>query len=431
MTPQDPRNLPSISRRNFLARSFGAMAAISAIGSTRASGMQESPARTTGRRTIAYVGTFTRGTNFAEPYNASPGNGLGIHRFEMDPATGSLSARDVLVDDSSPNCLAFNPARTHLYVTKKGSGGAGSGAVSSFAVDPSDGRLKLLNTVSAGGLGPTHLSVHPSGRHVFVANYIGGSVAVLPVRPNGELGEATDVKELRGEVGPVHASSAPKGSFAISGHDKSHAHMIQPDPAGRFVLAANLGLDRIHVWKFDERGGTLLANDSATVALPPGDGPRHFAFHPNGRWLYSFQEEGSTIVWFDYDAATGRLSARQTLSTLPRGFTGSSFGSGIMVSPDGKFVYAANRLHDSIAWFAIAESGSLTLVATEWTRGDYPRSLNFDPSGAFLYSCNQRSDAITCFRIDRNTGALAFTGDYTAVGSPSVIAFLELGNPLP
>ena len=170
-----------------------------------------------------------------------------------------------------------------------------------------------------------------------------------------------------------------------------------------------------------------MPNDPAFFALPPGDGPRHFAFHANGRWLYSLQEEASTIVLFDYDATTGRIAARQSLSSLPPGFAGSSYASGIMVSADGRFVYAANRLHDSIAFFAVGSTGTLTYLGEEWTRGDYPRSINFDPTGNFLYSCNQRGDAVVVFRIDRNTGGLSFTGQYTPVGNPSVIAFLDLG----
>ena len=216
-------------------------------------------------------------------------------------------------------------------------------------------------------------------------------------------GSATprDVKTDAGKVGPTKATNAPPGSFAVSGHDRTHAHMIQADPAGRFVLHVDLGLDRIFVWKFDEKKGTLAANDPPAVALPPGDGPRHFHFHPNGGWLYSIQEEGSTVVLFDYDAATGRLASRQTISTLPPEFAGSNFCSGILVSADGRFVYAGNRLHDSIGIFSVGPDGALTYVGEEWTRGNYPRSFNFDPTGQFLYSCNQRADNVTVFRVDR------------------------------
>ena len=191
------------------------------------------------------------------------------------------------------------------------------------------------------------------------------------------------------------------------------------------MLAADLGLDRILVWRFDDVKGTLTPNDPPWVALPPGDGPRHFAFHPKGRWFYSLQEEASTIVRFDYDASSGRLDARQTLSTLPSGFAGTNFTSEILVSPDARFVYVANRLHDSIAWFSVGVDGTLKRAGEEWTRGDYPRSFAIDPSGRLLFSCNQRSDAIASFRINAKSGALTFTGQYTPVGSPAHIVFLS------
>jgi 6-phosphogluconolactonase (cycloisomerase 2 family) len=263
---------------------------------------------------------------------------------------------------------------------------------------------------------------------VLVANYFGGSVAVLPILSDGRLGAATDIKSDAGKLGTTKAASAPPGSFAISGHDRTHAHMIQADASGRFVLHADLGLDRIFVWRFDAEKGLLAPNDPPAVSLPPGDGPRHFAFHPNGRWLFSIQEEGSTIVLFDYDAANGRLAARQTISTLPSGFAGTNFCSEILVSGDGRFVYAGNRLHDSIGIFSIGRDGTLAHVADEWSRGDYPRSFNFDPAGQFLYSCNQRGDNVAVFRVDRKTGGLSFTGHYAPVGNPSCIVFVDLGK---
>jgi 6-phosphogluconolactonase (cycloisomerase 2 family) len=168
---------------------------------------------------------------------------------------------------------------------------------------------------------------------VLAANYHGGTVAVLPIGPNGELAAASDVKKNAGTVGPAHAASAPAGSFAISGHDRAHAHIIQADPSGRFVFASDLGLDQIFVWKFNVERGTLIANSPATVPVPPGDGPRHFAFHPNGRWFYSLHEEGSTLMTFEYDAAVGRLAAKQTISTLPKGFCGTNFTSEVTISP--------------------------------------------------------------------------------------------------
>src|SRR5207247_1757566 len=236
-------------------------------------------------------------------------------------------------------------------------GEGNEGTVSAFAIGPADGQLTLLNTVRSGGAGPTYVSLHPSEKFVLVANYFGGSVAVLPVLPDGRLGAATDIKHDGGAVGPRKAANAPPGSFAFSGHDRTHAHMIQADASGRFVLHVDLALDRIFVWRFDAQKGVLTPNDPPAVSLPPGDGPRHFHFRPNGRWLYSIQEEGSNIVLFDYDGATGRLAARQTISTLPPGFAGSNFCSAILVSADGRFVYAGNRLHDSIGILAVGPSG--------------------------------------------------------------------------
>ncbi len=383
---------------------------------------QQSKAESANRSILAYVGTYSS----PQGPEGSKGNGKGIYLYLMNPSTGALTQREVFSDDSNPAWLAFDPSKTHLYSANETATfqGTSSGSVSAFSIDRPSGHLTRLNTVRSEGAGPAHLSVHPSGKYVLVANYAGGTVAVLPIRSNGALGPATDIKQDTGTVGPVHAASAPPGSFAISGHDSPHAHMIQADPTGQFVLASDLGLDQILVWKFDVQKGKLSANDPAAVPLPPGDGPRHFAFHPNGRWLYSLQEEGSTLVLFDFDATGGRLTARQTLSTLPRGFKGTNFTSEVVVSSDGKFVYAANRLHDSIAFFSIGKAGTLTFAGEEWTRGDYPRSFNIDPTGNFLYSCNQRSDAITIFRINRETGNLTFTGQYIPAGTPAIIVFL-------
>jgi 6-phosphogluconolactonase (cycloisomerase 2 family) len=357
-----------------------------------------------------------------------PGNGRGIHLFRVNRTTGALTPAGVHEMGTSPSCLAVNAAGTRLYSANETdrAGKDNEGTVSAFAVGPADGRLEPLNTVRSGGAGPTYVSLHPSGKFLLVANYFGGSVAVLPVLDDGRLGDATDVKADNGKVGPTRAAHAPDGSFAVSGHDRAHAHMIQADPSGRFVLHADLGLDRVFVWKFDDKKGTLTANDPPAVALPPGDGPRHFAFHPNGRWLYSVQEEGSTVVRFDYDADSGRLTARQTVSTLPDGFAGSNFCSEILVSGDGKFVYVGNRLHDSVGILSVGSGGELSYVGEEWTRGDYPRSFAFGPGGDFLYCCNQRDDNVTVFRVDRKTGGLHFTGQYTPVGNPSHIVFLDL-----
>jgi 6-phosphogluconolactonase (cycloisomerase 2 family) len=384
---------------------------------------------------LAYVGTFSSPLRDTLPTQVDlpPGNGRGIHLFQVNRVTGAMTPAGIQEMGTSPSCLALNAAGTHLYSANETDqvGPGKEGTVSAFGINRADGQLKLLNTMPSGGAGPTHVSVHPSGRFLLVANYFGGGVAVLPILGDGRLGAATDVKNDAGKVGPTKATSAPPGSFAISGHDRTHAHMIQADLAGRFVFHADLGLDTIFIWKFDEKKGLLTASDPSAVALPQGDGPRHFHFHPNGRWLYSIQEEGSTIVLFDFDAAKGRLSSRQTISTLPPGFAGSNFCSEILVSADGRFVYAGNRLHDSIAIFAVGPDGMLKYVAEEWTRGNYPRSFGIEPTGQFLYCCNQRSDNVTVFRVDGKSGGLKFTGHYAAVGNPSSIVFLDLSRKGP
>jgi len=369
---------------------------------------------------LAYVGTYSAG--------GTANGGRGIHIFEIDPANGALKERDVFATPANPSWLCFNPARTHVYAANEVGNfqtpNGNTGSVTAYAIERPSGRLAALSTVSSEGGGPAHMSVHPSGKFAFVANYGGGSVAVLPIRANGDVGPAVDIKRHQGTVGPARAASAPPGSFAVSGHNAPHAHMIESDPAGRFVFAADLGLDQILIWKFDAQTGTLTPNDLPSVSVPPGDGPRHFVFHPNRRWFYSLQEEGSTVIVFDYDPAAGTLKAKQTVSSLPKGFAGTNFTSEMLISPDAKFLYAANRLHDSLSWFSIGAQGNLTFVGEEWTRGDYPRSFSIDPTGNFLYSCNQRSDAVATFRLNRTTGRPAFTGQYVAVGAPAVMVVL-------
>jgi 6-phosphogluconolactonase (cycloisomerase 2 family) len=381
---------------------------------------------------LAYVGTFSSPLRNVLPTQVDlpPGNGRGIHLFHMHRATGVMTPAGLHAMGTSPSCLALNRSGTRLYSANETDrvGKDQEGTISAFAINHVDGSLTLLNTVASGGAGPTYVSIHPSGRFVLVANYFGGSVAVLPILRDGRLGAATDIKHDTGTLGPTRATHAPPGSFAVSGHDRTHAHMIQADASGRFVLHADLGLDQMFVWRFDAQKGLLTPNEPPAVALPPGDGPRHFHFHPNGRWLYSLQEEGSNIVLFDYDAATGRLASRQTISALPPRFAGSNFCSEILVSADGRFVYAGNRLHDSIGIFSIGPDGSLTWLGEEWTHGNYPRSFNFDPGGHFLACCNQRGDNVAVFRVDRTTGGLTFTGHYNPVGNPSSIVFLDLAK---
>jgi 6-phosphogluconolactonase (cycloisomerase 2 family) len=376
------------------------------------------------------VGTFSSPLKDTLPTQVDlpPGNGRGIHLFQVNRENGSLVASGVYEMGNSPSCLAVNQAGTHLYSANETErvGDDKQGTVSSFSIDPMTGSLSLLNSVPSGGAGPTYISIHPSKKFLFVANYFGGSIAVLPIQPDGSLGSAVDVKVDAGKIGPTKAANAPKGSFAWSGHDRTHAHMIQADPAGRFVLHVDLGLDKIFIWKFDPQTGKLTPNAPSFVTTPPGDGPRHFHFNPDGRFFYSIQEEGSTIAVFEYGQDLGTLALKQTISTLPPGFEGSNFCSEVLVSKDGKYLYAGNRLHDSIAIFSIGQDGLLTYLGEEWTRGNYPRSFNFDPTGQFLYCCNQRADHVTVFRVHPVHGSLQFTGHYAGVGNPSMIEFLDL-----
>ena len=387
---------------------------------------------------MAYVGTFSSPLKEPLPTQVDlpPGNGRGIHIFQVDRKTGQASLRGELVLGTSPSCLATNATQTILYsanetdrVEPQGNATGDKqkhGTVSSYSIDRSTGELKHLNTVDSGGAGPTYVSVHPSQKYLLVANYFGGSIAVLPIAPDGTLGSASDVKVDSGEIGPTRAVHAAPGSFAFSGHDRTHAHMISADPSGRYVLHVDLGLDKIFIWKFDSSTGKLSAAEQPFVALPPGDGPRHFHFHPNGQWFYSIQEEGSTVAVYDWNSQAGRLAIKQTISTLPAGYSGSNFCSEILVSPDGRYVFAGNRLHDSIAIFSVGLDGALRYETEEWTRGNYPRSFTFDPTGEFLFCCNQRADHVAVFRVDRAMGRLQFTGQYLPVGNPSHVLFVNL-----
>jgi len=425
-TQEDKHSAPT--RRNFLKGVAALAMAGPALACSRQNEMKSSQESQSlrplpsGKPRLLYIGTYSS----PEGPEGSAGRGQGIYLFEMDPATGDLTQREVFANPRNPSWLALDPSKTHLYSgdeLQKFQGKA-SGAVSAYSIDKSTGHLTLLNTVSSEGAGPAHISVHPSGRYVFAANYAGGTISVLPIKPNGELGPATDVHKDPGPVGPQHAASAPPGSFAISGHDAPHAHMIDSDPTGKRVISTDLGMDRILVWNFDVNKGKLTPNNPHEVPVPPGDGPRHFVFHPNGRWFYCIQEEGSAVVVFDYDIGTGKMTQKQVISTLPKGFVGTNFCSEIRISPDARFIYGANRLHDTVAFFSIGSDGTLTYVGEEWTRGDYPRSITLDPAGDFLFSCNQRGDAVTTFRINKQTGRLTFTGQYTPVGTPAVIVFL-------
>jgi 6-phosphogluconolactonase len=399
-------------RRNFLKKA-GALFVAQSVLRRSSLHAQQAPGRLR-----AYVGTYTSAVD-------GSAHGEGIYLFDVDPGSGELLHRRLAAKTPNPSWIAIHPSRKSLYAINEVTDfDGGSGSVSAFALDGATGNLTWLNTVSSAGAGPAHMSLDDAGRFALVANYAGGSIAVLPILADGRLGEAVDVHQDLGSVGAAHAADAPPGSFAISGHDKPHAHMIAADAHNRFVLATDLGQDRLYVYRFDLATGKLTPNGDP-VSLPSGDGPRHFAFHPNRPCVYLLCEESSTIVSYRYDSAQGILALEDTISALPAGFAGTTFASEIQVAPDGRFLYSANRLHDTISICALGADGKPRLIGEASTMGDYPRHFAFDPSGNFLFACNQKSDCVVSFRVNRETGTLAFTGHYAAVGSPAMIAFLR------
>lgn len=401
MNAQDPKGP---TRRNML-RLAGAAAMTAAVPAAAA----------TGKRVFAYVGTYTD-------------RGKGIHLLSVDGGSGALTPMRHFAGIANPSSLVIAPNGRFLYAVNEVAEfeGQKTGAVSAFAIDRATGDLRAVNAVSSGGAEPAHIGIDPQGRYVFAANYGGGSVAVLPIKPDGSLAAASDVQKITGPLGPRKAPGAPPGSFADSGHDAPHAHMAALDPTGNFLLVSDLGTDRIYVYRFDRATGKLTPNEPAFVQAMPGAGPRHFAFRSNGRTAYSLNEESSTIDVMEYDGTRGVFTIRQTLSSLPNGFEGTSYPSEIAIAPGGRYVYAANRLHDSIGIFAVGLDGRLKPRGHEWTRGSYPRHFAADPSGRFFYVLHSRSDNVTIFRIEGGGARLAFTGRYVGIGNPSQIAFLAV-----
>ena len=301
------RDLKSVfSRRRFLKSTASLALAHSGLGAVASS--------VTGAKSnkiLAYVGTYTG-------VAGSGSNGEGIYVFEMDLRTGELSHRELVARVQNPSWIAITPSKKYLYAVNEISNYHGnSGSVSAFVIEPASGDLTLLNTVSSEGGDPAYLSIDPEGKYAFVANYAGGSVAVLPILADGSLGAAVDARRDTGSVGSSRATNSPTGSFAVSGHDAPHMHMIAADPQNKFVLATDLGQDRIYSFRVDPVSGKLgPTNNAPFVSLPSGDGPRHFAFHPNGHWVYTVQEESSTVVFFRYDPISGVLTSEQTISAL-------------------------------------------------------------------------------------------------------------------
>lgn len=363
---------------------------------------------------FAYVGTYTP-------------NGGGIYLFRADAATGALTQLQVVDDIRNPTWLTVNAAQTRLYAVSEIDNyqGARSGAVVTYAIDGATLQLKRLAAVSSGGATPAHISLHPSEKYLFAANYGGGSVAVFPLGADGTPGEATD---LRPSVGPRHhvrPVNDPPGQFAFSDHDNPHVHMVAADPSGQFVIANDAGLDLTLIWRFDVGSGRLMPAAQPIIAAPPGAAPRHFAFHPNGRVFYNLYEHDAKVAVYDFDAARGGMKLKQVIASLPPKFAGSNLASEILMTADGRFLYVANRLHNAVSIFGAAVDGQLHSISETWVHADSPRSLSIDPTGTLLYSCNQRGDSITSFHLNPATGALTFTGRFEAVGSPAVMTFLK------
>ncbi|MCC6587244.1 MAG: lactonase family protein [Bryobacterales bacterium] len=397
---------PRVSRRGFLHK-------------VTATAIATQAARLAAQQTgqiIAYVGAYTD-------------RGKGIHMFRFNPSDGVLTPWKNLTGIASPSSIILSPNKKNLYAVNEISNynGTRNGSVTAMAVQP-DGDLQILNTVSSGGGGPAHIGIHPTGRYVFAANYGAGSVAVIPVNADGTVGEATDVVAIVNTgLGSQPAQSAPPGSFANSGHDAPHAHMAATDPSGRYLLLSDLGTDRIYVYEFNSTTGKLTPAASPSVQGYNGNGPRHFGFSQNGRFLYVLNEEGSTVDMMSWNANTGGLEILQSISSLPDGYEGTNYPSEIAVSSDGRFVYAANRLHDTIAQIALDPvDGWMRMVGQTWTRGSYPRHFAIDPTGNYMFVLHSRSDNLTSFRVDRATGGLTFTGKYYGVGNPSHIEFVQL-----
>jgi 6-phosphogluconolactonase len=354
---------------------------------------------------IMFVGTYTR----------APSKGIYAYRFQG--ATGEvtpLGTDGLAAETENPSFLAVHPNQRFLYAVNEVSRyeGAAAGSVSAFSIDRATGTLTLLNRVSSRGGSPCHLELDRSGKWLFVANYGGGSVAAFPVQGDGKLGEASAFFQHAGSSVNKARQSGPHG----------HATVVSPD--NKFVLAADLGLDKILTYRIDAAKGGLVPADPPFSAIKPGSGPRHLAFRPDGKFAYVLNEMLSSVGAYAYDAGRGSLRELQTVSTLPEGFSADNSGAEIVSHPTGKFLYTSNRGHDSIAMFRIdAAKGTLTAAGHVSTQGKTPRGFGIDPSGSFLVAGNQNSGTVVMFRIDPATGGLTPTGITLQVGSPVNVVF--------
>src|SRR5215475_4938352 len=349
---------------------------------------------------LLYVGTYTNGKS------------EGIYVYRMNSGSGELKHAVTVKGVSNPSFLAIDPKQRFLYAANESGEFAGrkGGGVTAFAIDRQSGDLRKLNERHSPGV-PCHVSVHPSGRFVMAANYGGGNVVIYPVRADGSLGEPTDVAQHTGK------GADPKRQ------DGPHTHCAIPDAAGRYVFAPDLGIDKVMIYRVDLKNGKLVPN--GFFATKAGAGPRHFDFHPSGKFAYVINELDSKLTALAYDKEKGTLTELQTVSALPPDFSGTSYCADVHVHPSGKFLYGSNRGHDSIVAFAIDQStGKLSLIAHESTRGKWPRNFAVNPTGEFLLVANQNTDNVVAFRIDQQTGKLTATGRTTEIPSPVCLKFL-------
>jgi 6-phosphogluconolactonase len=351
-----------------------------------------------------YVGTYTGGER-----------GRGIYLMELDVLAGKLGAPRLAAASPDPSFLAIHPSREFLYAVNESGAiqGRRDGGVSAFAIDQTTGTLELLNQQLPAGSGPCHLVVDRQGQNVLVANYGSGSVGCLPIERDGRLRAATSIIQHKGQGADPGRQTGP------------HAHSINLDAANRYAVAADLGLDRVFIYAFNPAKGQLTPHEPPFARVSPASGPRHFAFHPEGRFGYLINEMANTVTAFAYDADAGTLNEMQTISTLPADFKGKSYTAEVQVHPTGKFLYGSNRGHDSIAIFAIdPTSGKLTLAGIEPTQGKNPRNFAIDPTGALLFAENMDSNSIVVFRIDPQAGTLKPTGQTVKVSKPVCIKMM-------
>lgn len=343
-----------------------------------------------------YVGCYTK-----------PGGAKGIYRYQLDLDTGKVTGGTLVAEAKNPTFLAVHPGGDYLYAANENQ----DGTVGAYEI-LDDGGLKLLNVESAKGNGPCHLTLDGAGKNVIVANYGSGSIACLPVKEDGSLA-------------PASAAVQHKGSSVDKGRQEGpHAHSAYVDAAEKFVYACDLGLDQVLIYRLDAEKGGLTPADPPHATVPPGSGPRHLAFDPDGAHAYVINEMTSTISVFKHDAETGALTAVQTLSTLPAAFKGNNSTAEIFVHPNGRFVYGSNRGYDSIAIFGVDEqTGQLKALGHASTGGKTPRNFAIDPTGMWLIAANQDTDNFTVLKIDPKTGGLKPTGQSVEVGMPVCVVF--------